>query len=221
MFGLNSNDEKDDKFIMFIDICDFIDVYLDRIRLVLMIIVFIYISFQNFLPNFFLRILFSVPIGNILSEILCFFTIDRRYSVIYKHLKYPLIVDKLDINKEDEMQNIGSDNPKIPGIDFVYDIKRKADDKFAVAFQVDESHFKILTFVDCPDVAKNKRKKIESDILLTSFEGLKKEYILSNQCLVMSIVKLKKDVEELDIIEMKDIDDTLIITECVYYPYIK
>ena len=23
MFGLNSNDEKDDKFIMFIDICDF------------------------------------------------------------------------------------------------------------------------------------------------------------------------------------------------------
>lgn len=53
MFGLNSNDEKDDKFIMFIDICDFIDVYLDRIRLVLMIIVFIYISFQNFLPNFF------------------------------------------------------------------------------------------------------------------------------------------------------------------------
>ncbi len=37
----------------------------------------------------------------------------------------------------------------------------------------------------------------------------------------MSIVKLKKDVEELDIIEMKDIDDTLIITECVYYPYIK
>ena len=92
---------------------------------------------------------------------------------------------------------------------------------FPFFFQVDESHFKILTFVDCPDVAKNKRKKIESDILLTSFEGLKKEYILSNQCLVMSIVKLKKDVEELDIIEMKDIDDTLIITECVYYPYIK
>lgn len=221
MFGLNSNDEKDERFIMFINICDFIDIYFYRIQIAMSLLVFTYLSFKGILPNFFLRILLSIPIGNILCEILCIFTIDRKYNVIYKHLKYPLIVDKFDINKEDEMANIGSDTPKIPGIDFVYDIKRKADDKFAVAFQVDESHFKILTFVDCPDVAKNKRKKIDSDILLSSFEGLKKEYILSNQCLVVNVVKLKIDVEELDIIEMKDIDDTLIITECIYYPYIK
>jgi uncharacterized protein with HEPN domain len=36
-----------------------------------------------------------------------------------------------------------------------------------------------------------------------------------------SFLKLKKEVDFLEVINTEDIDETLIVTECVYYPYIK
>ena len=90
-----------------------------------------------------------------------------------------------------------------------------------MAFQVDEKNYKILTSVKCSDIGKNQKKKVESDILLKSFDGLKKDYIYSNNCLVVNVLRLKREAQDLEIVNIEDIDETLIITECIYYPYIK
>ena len=222
MLGFNNkkDNEQSEKLANFLDICSFIETFKEEIRFAIIIVIFALCTLFKITPNWFLRIIFSGLLGNLIFNIFCCFTIDKQYSVVFKKLKYPLIVKGFNINEEDKKINLTSENPTIPGIDFSYEIKEKTDTKFAVAFQVDDKHYKILTPVDCPEISDAK-KKITSEILINSFDGLQKNYIYSNQCLVFHVLKLKKEVDFLEIINTEDIDETLIVTECVYYPYIK
>lgn len=221
MFGLkNKGDNNEDKLINFLDICEFIETYTLELRIGIIIAVAILIFMLNIINGFFFAIMFALLLGNLIFEIICLFTLDRQYSVIYKQLKYPLVVKEIDINKEDELANINNENPKIPGLNFKYEIKKKTNENFAVAFEIDENSYKVLTSVNCDDDLINV-KKIGSDILMQSFVGMKKDAVYSNKCLILKILRLKREVSDLEIINKEDIDDTLIITECVYYPYIK
>lgn len=221
MFGFNKNEnEQDQKLINFLDICSFIETYIIELRFGIIATIALFCFLFDLFDSFIITLAISLLLGNLIVNIICMFTIDRQYNVIYKQLKYPLIVKEVNINKEDELANINNEHPKIPGIDFVYEIKQKADDNFAVAFQVDNEHYKVLTSVSCSNISEN-RKKISSDVLSNSFSGLRKDTVYSNKCLIVNIIRLKREVEDLEIIGVNDIDDTLIITECVYYPYIK
>lgn len=218
----NKKDEEDKESLMdFLEICSFIQDYSTHIKIGVLVFMVIVLSTIKILDSFVLNLVLAVLVTRLICEILFAFTVDRQYEMAYKKLKYPLVFNNANISKEDELANVDNENPKIPGIEFNYEIKNESEDKFAITFQVDEENFKVLGVVPCLEAGPHFTKKVESEMLMASFDGLKKQYIYENECLVFNIVKLNKDAHELQIINKKDIDEALIITENLYYPYIK
>ena len=218
---MESKKNQDD--LNFFSFCELWDNYPFLIRLGLMLTIFIIFYICKIKNPMFLVLFICLVISDLLYQTVSLFTVDRQANVFIKKTGFPILIKDLAVNQDDEQAVLNSKEPAIPGIDFCYDIKKQSDTKYILAFQVDAENFKVLSTFDCNKIENGKNKKISSETLVAAFKGLKKDYVYSQDCLLINIVGLNngKEVKDLDVVNISDLNKTIILTESVYYPYIK
>lgn len=212
--------KKNTSIAEFIEMCDALEKNKIFMLLFFSLIALILSSIIGFIASFWLRILFSVLVGNLIVQTIFLFTVDKQYKYAAKKINAPLKFNFVQISEKDK-ENISPSNPKIPGIEIGYSVKDTSKDIFAVAIRVSESSFHVLNIITCDKKEDNKIIKINSDVLTDALKKTKKSYVYDRGKLILSFMKLKINKEIGDTVDADEIFEGIIFEEDVLYPYIK
>lgn len=170
--------------------------------------------------NLFLKILLAISIsGFIFSLMDLYFNTQRLYDKVCRFLNSDLYIREMTVFN-DTINDRLEESSIVPAIKLHYDVRNVSDKKYALIFKIDDDSYKVIETIDCNKKDIKIEKKIYSDKLLKIINETNNKGVDEKGLLLASIVLLKDNNKEDDIITENDIDKTLILSELFFIPYL-
>lgn len=192
-----------------------------KLQIIGLIASFLLLYLSSYRLAIILKIILAISIsGFVFSALDLYFSTQRLYDKISKFIDYDLYVrDMIVFN--DSINDRLEESSIVPAIKIYYDVRNVSNKKFALIFNIDNQTYKIAEIINCDKKENKIEKKIYSDKLLKTIQETDNKCVNEKGLLLASIVLLKdSNKKEGEIITENDIDNSLILSELFFIPYL-
>lgn len=192
-----------------------------KLQIIGLIASFLLLYLSSYRLAIILKIILAISISGFVFSVLdLYFSTQRLYDKISKFIDYDLYVrDMIVFN--DSINDRLEESSIVPAIKICYDVRNVSNKKFALIFNIDNQTYKIAEIINCEKKENKIEKKIYSDKLLRTIQETDNKCVNEKGLLLASIVLLKdSNKREGEIITENDIDNSLILSELFFIPYL-
>lgn len=156
--------------------------------------------------------------GIFLSFTDLYYDAESIYRRILKKIEYNIIIKKIDTFAD--IYDVNNIHKILPGLCITYDIKKICTDKFGVLFELGDEKYEVVSLIDPNIVSINAEKKIKANELFEAINKVNKECVDKDGYVKFDIVRLKENINVLDVITKDDFYEDVVVSEFLLLPYI-